>query len=73
MKKPSKTIEGGQKVADTIRNIVLKDFVKWVEEAPYEETPPEEEEDTEDAVNVNNEEKEEEKKDENDDIDIDSI
>lgn len=72
LKKPSKTIEGGQKVADNIRNVVLKDFIKWFEEAPYEETPPEEE-DIEDVENDNGNEDEDEKKDENDDIDIDSI
>ena len=74
IKKPSKSIEGGQKASDYIRNVVLKDFIKWAEEAPYEDTIPEEE-DTNDikGEEQNENEDENEKEDDIDDIDIDSI
>lgn len=74
LKKPSKSMEGGVKASDYLRNVILKDFIKWVDESPYEQTPPEEEEEENDkAPSDANEKTEKTEKESIDDIDIDSI
>lgn len=69
---PSKSLEGSKKVSDNLRNVVLKDFIKWVNEAEFEPKDEcEKKDDDNDVADVVSNQNNEDEKD--DDIDIDSI
>ncbi|OHT14960.1 Domain found in IF2B/IF5 family protein [Tritrichomonas foetus] len=65
LKKASARFEKDKQKASDLRNVILKDFLKWINEAAYEETE-EPENPPEQSHNDENDEKEE-------DLDIDSI